>query len=151
MGPLRFLGALKNQMKNPKKVINKGLLFLKGILNGKNSKNITVDLGATHIKVKLGEWKERVDFLIVSMDAFDVILGMEFMMGQKAILAPTIKSLNHGRQPKCCVWKDVTNWGTISTLQFKKGLKKGNPSFVAILMPQKKKGTDKKEVPFQIA
>ncbi|KAA0050283.1 Asp_protease_2 domain-containing protein [Cucumis melo var. makuwa] len=43
--------------------------------------------------IKLGEWKGPVDFVVVKMDDFDVVLGMEFLLEHQVIPMPSTKSL----------------------------------------------------------
>ena len=41
--------------------------------------------------VKLREWSGRADFVIVKMDDFDIVLGMEFLFEHKVIPMPLAK------------------------------------------------------------
>ncbi|KAA0035435.1 uncharacterized protein E5676_scaffold862G00070 [Cucumis melo var. makuwa] len=43
--------------------------------------------------IKLGGWKDPVDFLVVKMDDFDVVLGMEFLLEHQVIPMPSAKCL----------------------------------------------------------
>ncbi|KAA0039097.1 uncharacterized protein E5676_scaffold2047G00180 [Cucumis melo var. makuwa] len=43
--------------------------------------------------MKLGGWKGLVDFVVVKMDNFDVVLGMEFLFDHQVILMPLAKCL----------------------------------------------------------
>ncbi|TYK27683.1 uncharacterized protein E5676_scaffold225G00120 [Cucumis melo var. makuwa] len=43
--------------------------------------------------IKLGGWKGPVDFVVVKMDDFDVVLGMEFLLEHQVILMPSAKCL----------------------------------------------------------
>ena len=83
-------------------------------MNHKLAKNTMVDSEATHnfmteteanrlnIKwhrdsgkttLKLGTWSSLVDFVIVKMDDFDVVLGMEFLLEHKVIPIPLANCL----------------------------------------------------------
>ena len=42
------------------------------------------------VSFKVGEWTRKVNFLIMKLDNFDVILGDEFFMAAKAALLPFI-------------------------------------------------------------
>ena len=42
------------------------------------------------VRFKVGEWTRKVNFLIMKLDNFDVILGDEFFMAAKAALLPFI-------------------------------------------------------------
>ena len=42
-------------------------------------------LGITYgVKLKVGEWTGKVNFLVMELDDFDVILGDEFLVAAKA-------------------------------------------------------------------
>ncbi|KAA0042351.1 Asp_protease_2 domain-containing protein [Cucumis melo var. makuwa] len=43
--------------------------------------------------VKLGGWKGPIDFVVVKMDDFDVILGIEFLLEHQVIPMPSAKCL----------------------------------------------------------
>ncbi|KAA0061814.1 Asp_protease_2 domain-containing protein [Cucumis melo var. makuwa] len=43
--------------------------------------------------IKLGGWKGPVDFVVVKMDDFDVVLGMEFLLEHQVIRMPSAKCL----------------------------------------------------------
>ncbi|KAA0063442.1 gag-asp_proteas domain-containing protein [Cucumis melo var. makuwa] len=43
--------------------------------------------------IKLGEWKGPVDFVVVKMDDFDVVQGMEFLLEDKVIPMPSAKCI----------------------------------------------------------
>ncbi|KAA0045212.1 uncharacterized protein E5676_scaffold1493G00430 [Cucumis melo var. makuwa] len=43
--------------------------------------------------IKLGGWKGRVDFVVVKMDDFDVVLGMEFLLEHQVIPMPSARCL----------------------------------------------------------
>ena len=42
------------------------------------------------VKFKVGEWIGKVNFLVMELDDFDVILGDEFLVATKAVLLPFI-------------------------------------------------------------
>ena len=43
--------------------------------------------------MKLGMWERTTDLIIVPMDDFDVVLGMEFLLKKSAIPIPVTGSL----------------------------------------------------------
>ncbi|KAA0043310.1 Asp_protease_2 domain-containing protein [Cucumis melo var. makuwa] len=43
--------------------------------------------------IKLGGWKGPIDFVVVKMDDFDVVLGMEFLLEHQVIPMPSAKCL----------------------------------------------------------
>ena len=42
------------------------------------------------VKFKVGEWTRKVNFLVMELDDFDVILGDEFLVVAKTALLPCI-------------------------------------------------------------
>lgn len=42
------------------------------------------------MRFKLGSWSGQTDFLVVKMDDFDVVLGMEFLLEHKAQSSNTL-------------------------------------------------------------
>ena len=48
---------------------------------------------AQRTPIKLGTWTGRTDFVIVKMDYFDIVLGMDFLLEHKVIPMPLEKSL----------------------------------------------------------
>ncbi|KAA0041740.1 gag-asp_proteas domain-containing protein [Cucumis melo var. makuwa] len=48
---------------------------------------------AKRTTIKLGGWKGLVDFVVVKMDDFDVVLGMEFLLEHQLIPMPSAKCL----------------------------------------------------------
>ncbi|KAJ7957699.1 Retrovirus-related Pol polyprotein from transposon gypsy [Quillaja saponaria] len=99
-----------------------------------NSKSLPTAGQAKQVSVKLGTWEGRVDFVVAKIDDFDVVLGMEFMLTHKAIPIPAASSLMiMGEQPAMvpAVIKQLGETKHLSTLQFKKGVKRHEPTFVA--------------------
>ena len=43
------------------------------------------------MRFKVGEWTRKVNFLIMQLDSFDVILGDEFFVATKVALLPFIR------------------------------------------------------------
>lgn len=58
-----------------------------------NSPSDSVIGVAEKVDVKLGEWTGRVDFTIVWIDEYEVVLGMEFMKQFEAMVVPHLKKL----------------------------------------------------------
>lgn len=48
---------------------------------------------AEKVDVTLGEWKGKVDFIVVQINDYEVVLGMEFMKKFEAIMVPHMKKL----------------------------------------------------------
>ncbi|KAA0060648.1 uncharacterized protein E5676_scaffold18G00170 [Cucumis melo var. makuwa] len=49
-------------------------------------------------KIKMGGWKGPVDFVVVQMDDFDVVLGMEFLLEHQVIPMPSAKYKNPAQE-----------------------------------------------------
>lgn len=43
--------------------------------------------------IKLEEWRSPLDFMVVMMDDFDIVLGMKFFLEHQVILVPLAKYL----------------------------------------------------------
>ncbi|CAM8986951.1 unnamed protein product [Rhodiola kirilowii] len=89
------------------------------------------------VETRVGTWAGRLDFTIVPMDDFKVVLGLEFhdqvraltvsfkytmciLDGKKACVVPTTRS-------------SVSDAKMLSAMQFKKGVRKNEESYLAIL------------------
>ncbi|KAJ7971608.1 Gag-asp_proteas domain-containing protein [Quillaja saponaria] len=106
-----------------------------GRMKAVNSKSSPTARQAKQVSVKLMTWEGRVDFVVAKIDDFDVVLGMEFMLTHKAIPIPAASSLMiMGEQPAMvpAVIKQLGETQHISALQFKKGVKRQEPTFVAV-------------------
>lgn len=40
------------------------------------------------VLIKVGGWKGKLDFTIIKMDDYEVILGIEFMIEKEVVLVP---------------------------------------------------------------
>jgi len=54
---------------------------------GVNSRAKVVGL-AHEVPVKIKDWQGRLDFTVMEMNDFDMILGQDFLNGNKTIIAP---------------------------------------------------------------
>ncbi|KAM1189761.1 hypothetical protein ACFX2J_025401 [Malus domestica] len=94
---------------------------------------------ARNVQVDIGAWKGEIDFTIVKMDDYGVVIGLEFMDKVRAFPIPFYNIfciLADGRQP-CLVplerqAKKCTQH--LSAIQFAKSWKKGEATFLATLM-----------------
>ena len=43
---------------------------------------------AHEVPVQIKEWKGQLDFIVIEMNDFDMILGQDFLNGNKAIVVP---------------------------------------------------------------
>ncbi|CAN6676628.1 unnamed protein product [Malus baccata var. baccata] len=106
----------------------------------------TVNFAATpivgvsrNVQVDIGTWKGKIDFTVVKMDDYGVVIGLEFMDKVRAFPIPFYNIfciLDDGRQP-CLVplerqAKKCTQH--LSTIQFAKSWKKGEATFLATLI-----------------
>ncbi|KAM1847839.1 hypothetical protein ACFX14_012057 [Malus domestica] len=94
---------------------------------------------ARNVQVDIGAWKGEIDFTIVKMDDYGVVIGLEFMDKVRAFPIPFYNIfciLADGRQP-CLVplerqAKKCTQH--LSAIQFAKSWKKSEATFLATLM-----------------
>ncbi|KAM1935795.1 hypothetical protein ACFX15_019800 [Malus domestica] len=94
---------------------------------------------ARNVQVDIGTWKGKIDFTVVKMDDYGVVIGLEFMDKVRAFPIPFYNIfciLADGRQP-CLVplerqAKKCTQH--LSAIQFAKSWKKGEATFLATLM-----------------
>ncbi|CAN6710507.1 unnamed protein product [Malus baccata var. baccata] len=94
---------------------------------------------ARNVQVDIGAWKGEIDFTIVKMDDYGVVIGLEFMDKVRAFPIPFYNIfciLADGRQP-CLVplerqAKKCTQH--LSAIQFAKSWKKGEATFLATLI-----------------
>ncbi|KAA0039656.1 Asp_protease_2 domain-containing protein [Cucumis melo var. makuwa] len=73
--------------------------------------------------IKLGGWKGPVDFVVVKMDDFDVVLGMEFLPKHQVIPMPSAKCLMITGSFPTVVQADIrqpNRFKMISTMQLDK-------------------------------
>ncbi|KAL0549208.1 hypothetical protein IC582_013689 [Cucumis melo] len=85
--------------------------------------------------IRLGGWSGLVDFVVVKMDDFDVVLGMEFLLEHQVILMPLAKCLVITGPTPSVVQTDLRQpdgLKMISAMQLKKGLSRDEPTFMAI-------------------
>lgn len=59
-----------------------------------NSPSHLVISVATKVDVSIGEWTWKVDFMIVWIDDYEVVLGMEFMKQFEAMIVPHLNKLH---------------------------------------------------------
>ncbi|CAN6705190.1 unnamed protein product [Malus baccata var. baccata] len=94
---------------------------------------------ARNVQVDIGTWKGNINFTVVKMDDYGVVIGLEFMDKVRAFPIPfynILCILADGRQP-CLVplemqAKKCTQH--LSAIQFAKSWKKGEATFLATLI-----------------
>ena len=106
-----------------------------GRMNAVNLKALATMGLAKQVCVKIGTWEGTTNLIAVKMDDFDVISGMEFLVEKGTIPIPSTNSLLIMVEKLAMVpakVKQATKLKLLSALQFKKGIKRQEPTFVAI-------------------
>ena len=118
-----------------------------GQMKAVNSPAFAICGSSKKVMTKLGPWEGGIDFTVSPMDDFDVVLGLDFMTMAQAIPVPAASCLLFLGERPCVVPTTILprSGKIISALQFKKGIKRGEPSYVA--MPICKEGTGLELVP----
>ena len=102
-------------------------------------------LGITRKTASLGTMSGQVDFVIIKVDDFDVVLGMKFLLEHKVISIPLAKCLVITGSIPIVVQtsiKQPERIKLISPLQLKQGLAHNEPTFMAILVAETKGAID---------
>ncbi|KAA0066230.1 Asp_protease_2 domain-containing protein [Cucumis melo var. makuwa] len=87
--------------------------------------------------IRLGGWKGSVDFVVVKMDDFDVVLGMEFLLEHQVIPMPSAKCLVIIGSFPTVVQADIcqpNKFKMISAMQLDKSPVQEEPPSAAILL-----------------
>ncbi|KAA0046982.1 uncharacterized protein E6C27_scaffold230G001680 [Cucumis melo var. makuwa] len=87
--------------------------------------------------IKLGGWRGPVDFVVVKMDDFDVVLGMEFLLEHQVIPMPSAKCLAITGSFPTVVQADIrqpNGFRMMSAMQLDESRAQGEPPFVEILL-----------------
>lgn len=87
------------------------------------------------VPLKLGHWEGKTDLVVVPMDDFDVILGMNFLLEKKVIPIPNTHNLLIMGEKSCVVStkiKQPSEPRLLSALQFKKRLKHQEVTYVLV-------------------
>ncbi|TXG71332.1 hypothetical protein EZV62_006267 [Acer yangbiense] len=107
-----------------------------GTIKAVNSPAKSIAGIAKAVPVCLGTWSGKLDFSVVPMDDFQLVLGMEFFDQVHAFPFPAGNSLSILDGSKTCMVPAErmakVESRVLSALQFKRGLKK-DPSFLATL------------------
>ncbi|WZZ33691.1 hypothetical protein YC2023_017092 [Brassica napus] len=92
---------------------------------------------ARGVGMKLGSWSGPVNFSVIPMDDFKVVLGMDFMRQVSAIPMPALSSVCILEKGSPCMIPTLEekSEGTkqLSAMQLTKGVKKGEPTFLAMM------------------
>lgn len=102
-----------------------------------NAKAQPVNGIARKVGMRLGSWTGPVDFSVIPMDDFKVVLGMDFMRQVSAIPMPALSSVCILEKGSPCMIPalEENTHGTrqLSAMQITKGVKKGEPTFLAMM------------------
>ncbi|XP_039017075.1 uncharacterized protein LOC120147894 [Hibiscus syriacus] len=104
-----------------------------GQMKAVNPAASTICGGVKRVSIKLGSWEGSVDFTVSYMDDFDVILVLNFMMAAQVLPIPASSCLMFMGEQPCVVPATILphpGKKILSAIQFKKGVKKGKPSFL---------------------
>ncbi|GJS21720.1 hypothetical protein Tco_0450352 [Tanacetum coccineum] len=166
MGSMRILNAIKEKTEVPK-VVGKGLQYVEATINGVKVRDL-VDSGsgtikavnslakpiqgvAKDVRANIREWEGTIDLSVVPMDDFKVVLGLEFLDRVRAFPMPFANSLcilDGGKTFMVSTDRDAKSRAkNLSALQFKKGLNKNEPCYLAVTRLETDEGLSKIEVP----
>ncbi|XP_076890463.1 uncharacterized protein LOC143541544 [Bidens hawaiensis] len=91
---------------------------------------------AKNVHVHIGDWAGQINFTIVEMDDFKVVLGMEFFDQVRAILLPSANSICIPCEGKTCMVNtergSKEGLKTISAIHFRKGCNKKELCYLAV-------------------
>ncbi|KAK3041284.1 hypothetical protein RJ639_001386 [Escallonia herrerae] len=90
---------------------------------------------ARSVLIKIGPYEGRTNFSVVIMDDFKLILGLEFLRDTKTTVMPCTNSLAMLGNKPCVILTISPRAGerSISALQLKKGLKRDETTYLAML------------------
>ncbi|KAK3027011.1 hypothetical protein RJ639_041166 [Escallonia herrerae] len=90
---------------------------------------------ARSVLIKIGPYEGRNNFSVIIMDNFKLIVGLEFLRDTKTTLMPCTNSLAMLGSKPCVIPTISPRAGerTISALQLKKGLKRDETTYLAML------------------
>ncbi|KAK3020048.1 hypothetical protein RJ639_003361 [Escallonia herrerae] len=90
---------------------------------------------ARYVLIKIGPYEGRTNFSVVIIDDFKLILGLEFLRDTKTTVMPCTNSLAMLGSKPCVIPTISLRVGerSISSLQLKKGLKRDETTYLAML------------------
>ncbi|KAL3499586.1 hypothetical protein ACH5RR_038679 [Cinchona calisaya] len=113
--------------------VGKGMGTLKTV----NTKEVPVHGLASNVDVAIGQWKGKTSLEVISLDDYDVVIGLDFLDRISAILLPFADCLYIlDSQYQCVVplkRESGRNHKTLSAIQLCSGVKRGDPTFLATL------------------
>ncbi|KAF7821490.1 Transposon Ty3-I Gag-Pol polyprotein [Senna tora] len=109
----------------------------RGWLKAVNSDPIEIFGVARGITVSLGELNGPVDFFVVTMDDYPIVLSMEFSDKLKAVLVPFANTMCISEEGNTSIVplerEAKIKAKSISAMQLAKGMEKGQPTYVAAI------------------
>ncbi|KAL5791426.1 hypothetical protein ACOSP7_000021 [Xanthoceras sorbifolium] len=99
--------------------------------------------GVAEITLRLGSWQENCSMMVVTLDDFDLILGIKFFVKTKVTLMPYLRGIFIGdEQNPCFIQTEKSGTrdskkgkgGEISAKPLVKGLERGQTTYVAALV-----------------
>lgn len=117
-----------------------------GKLKAVNSEAISINGLARAVPLQVGPWEGRSNFLAVPLDDFKVILGQEFFRGAAAGPLPFMDSLGFFGPRLRIVPTSIrptTHDRILSALQVKRGLAKGEDTYLAVAKLEMEDDTSK--------
>lgn len=93
---------------------------------------------AKGVPIRVGSWTGTTNLMAVPLDDFQVILGMDFLHAARVVPMPFLNSICMlGEESPCMVQAVVKRvkdgMELLSALQLKKGLKRGEPTYLAAM------------------
>ena len=106
-----------------------------------NSKAQRIQGISKAVILQVGEWKGKCNSLCVPLDDFNLILGIDFFFKSKAAMIPHLGGLMILEEKQPCFVPEVKGKAEkhgkaemVSALQLKKGLKRGQETYLATLV-----------------
>ncbi|GJZ39976.1 putative retrotransposon gag domain, aspartic peptidase domain protein [Tanacetum coccineum] len=122
-----------------------------GTIKAVNSLAKAIHGVAKDVQEKIGEGEGRINLLVVPMDDFKVVLGLEFLEKVRSFPMPFANSLcilDGGKTCMVSTQQDAKSGvKTLSAMQFKKGFNKSEPCYLAVIRLETDEGSSKVEVP----
>ena len=106
-----------------------------GGIKAVNSEALATTGVAKKVNMKTGSWEGQTDLVVMRMDDFDVILGMDFLTEKGAIPIPATGSLLiMGETPAVVLAKveQPPETKLLSALQLKKGVRRQEPTYIIL-------------------
>ena len=92
---------------------------------------------AREVTTKIGPWEGKVNFTVVPMDDFNIVLGMDFLRQVKAVPLPFLRSLAILEEEAPCMVPTISEGKAktpmLSAMQLEKGLKKNKVTYMVAL------------------